>query len=275
MTSHAVSIATSRSDLVQVSTDHIRKNRNKCGGPASHDLRIFSVYTCSMAEESNDDARPVRSDASCSKLSRPWLSIPLNDYEGHMNAPEVGQLPILATMFEHVLKRWRPESVAIAGVAGGNGLGAIDCSVTKRIVGIDINQEYLEAVEQRFRTLPGLELHHCDLTIQAPEIPPVAIVHAALLFEHTGVHPALDHVLSLVDAPGKLSVVLQMSAAQSNDVAVTKYTSLQSVKQNFALVELADFRREMAARRFHIVDEEKRLLPGGKAFWIGVFQRHV
>ena len=204
-------------------------------------------------------------------MSRAWLSIPLGDYEGHMSAAEVGQLRVLADLFRYVLERERPESVAIAGVAGGNGLEAIDPAVTKRIVGVDINQHYLEAVENRFRLLPGLELRRCDLTQQAPEVMPVALVHAALLFEHTGSGVTLDHVISLVQPAGTLSVVLQLPSTEAHDVAVTSYTSLQSVKEHFALLDVSDFRHDMASRGFRLVHEDRRPLPGGKAFWLGVF----
>ena len=207
------------------------------------------------------------------EISRPWLSIPLEDYERHMSAVEVGQLPILAELFWSVLERWRPESVAIVGVAGGNGLEAIDPSITKRIVGVDINQQYLDKVEQRFGRLAGLELHRCDVTIRAPKLPPTALVHAALLFEHTGLDLALDNVLSLVAPGGILSVVLQLPSAEAKDVATTKYTSLQSVKQQFALIDIAGFRLEMTSRGFQMIDEDKRPLPAGKAFWLGLFAR--
>jgi hypothetical protein len=208
-------------------------------------------------------------------MSRPWLSIPLEDYEGHMSAIEVGQLSVLAELFGDVLKRCRPESVAIVGVAGGNGLEAIDPSVTKRIVGVDINHRYLEAVEQRFGTLAGVELHWCDLTTQAPQVAPVALVHAALLFEHTGLDSTLDNVLSLVESDGLLSVVLQLPSAEAKDVATTKYTSLQSVKQQFALIDIAGFQLEMAAKGFQIIEEDNRPLPAGKAFWCGLFARQA
>jgi hypothetical protein len=207
------------------------------------------------------------------EVVRPWLSIPLEDYEGHMSAVEVAQLPVLAELFRYVLERWRPESVAVAGVAGGNGLEAIDASVTKRIVGVDINQQYLDAVKKRFGTLAGLELHCCDLTMQSLDIAPAALVHAALLFEHTGLGLMLEKVLSLVAPGGILSVVLQLPSAEANDVAITKYTSLQLVKQQFALIDVTEFRREMAARHFQPIYEDKRPLPGGKAFWLGVFAK--
>ncbi len=77
-------------------------------------------------------------------VANPWLSIDLADYEGHMSAPSVGQLEVLSDLFEEVLRYCRPESVAVLGVAGGNGLDRIDTADTKRVVGVDIHPGYLE-----------------------------------------------------------------------------------------------------------------------------------
>ena len=52
-------------------------------------------------------------------MSNPWLSIPLEDYEGHMGPEGVRQLAALAELFKCALDRCRPESVAVLGVAGG------------------------------------------------------------------------------------------------------------------------------------------------------------
>lgn len=224
---------------------------------------------------SDDQAADSSDPIQVPEAARPWLSIPLEDYEGHMSAVEVAQLPVLAELFRYVLERWRPESVAVVGVAGGNGLEAIDASVTKRIVGVDINPKYLDAVNKRFDTLAGLELHRCDLTMQSVDVAPAALVHAALLFEHAGLGLTFENVLSLVAPGGILSVVLQLPSAEASDVATTKYTSLQSVKQQFALIDVAEFRLEMAARRFQPMHEDKRALPGGKAFWLGVFAKQA
>ena len=64
-------------------------------------------------------------------MSNPWLSIPLEDYEGHMGSEGVRQLRALAELFKCALDLCLPESVAVLGVAGGNGLEQIDCTVTK------------------------------------------------------------------------------------------------------------------------------------------------
>jgi hypothetical protein len=50
-------------------------------------------------------------------MSNPWLSIPLEDYEGHMGSAGVQQLRILAELFKRALDRCLPESVAVLGIA--------------------------------------------------------------------------------------------------------------------------------------------------------------
>jgi hypothetical protein len=149
-------------------------------------------------------------------MSNPWLSIPLNDYEGHMSSPGVQQLTALAELFKRALDYCLPESVAVLGVAGGNGLEQIDGSVTKRIVGVDINQRYLDEVQRRIGSgrLAGLELYCRDLAAGDLRISAVALVHAALIFEHTGLGAALDNALSLVAPGGYLSVVVQLPSEQ-------------------------------------------------------------
>ena len=92
-------------------------------------------------------------------MPNPWLSIPLEDYEGHMGSAGVQQLSVLSELFKRALDRCLPESVAVLGIAGGNGLEHIDDAVTKRIVGVDINERYLYKVQRRFGALAGLELH--------------------------------------------------------------------------------------------------------------------
>lgn len=60
-----------------------------------------------------------------------------------MGSAGVQQLMALAGLFKSVLHRYRPESIAVLGIAGGNGLEQVDSAVTKRIVGLDINQGIL------------------------------------------------------------------------------------------------------------------------------------
>ena len=80
----------------------------------------------------------------------------------------------------------RPESVAVLGIAGGNGLHNVDPTITKRVVGLDVNPSYLEAVRSRYAPKCDLELHCVDLAEQRVGLEPVQLVHAALVFEHAG-----------------------------------------------------------------------------------------
>ncbi len=66
-------------------------------------------------------------------MSSPWLFIPLEDYAGHMASPGVQQLSVLAELFKRALDYCLPESVAVLGVAGGNGLEQVDYTATERV----------------------------------------------------------------------------------------------------------------------------------------------
>lgn len=206
-------------------------------------------------------------------MANPWLSLPLGDYEGHMDSASVGQLTVLAELFQVVLQRCPAESVAVLGVAGGNGLSRIDGAVTTRIVGVDINPHYLKEVERRFAALPGLELHCCDFAEQPFLLAPAALVHAALFFEHAGLGLALDNALSLVADNGRLAVVLQLPSTEEQGVAATSYTSMQTLKDDFTLIDPSEFQQLLRQKGFQLIEQEKRFLPAGKALWLGIFSR--
>jgi len=208
-------------------------------------------------------------------MTSPWLAVPLEDYEGHMGPAGVRQLAVLSDLFQRALDCCRPESVAVLGAAGGNGLDRIDCEITKRIVGVDVNPRYLEEVRRRFGSaLDGLELHCCDLAGQdLPIGPPIALVHAALIFEHVGLGLAVENALSLVAPEGRFSVVLQLPSESEPGVTSTGYASIQTLQRDFALIDVSEFAQLVAGTGFRLVEEEKRSLPGGKGLWLGVFAR--
>ena len=206
-------------------------------------------------------------------MPNPWLNVPLSDYEGHMQSAEVAQLGTLADLFGYALARCRPRSVAILGIAGGNGLERIDPAITERVVGIDLNPSYLEAVRQRHASLRGLELHCGDLAERLAEAEPVELVHAALIFEHAGMGRCLDHAVSLVAPGGTLSVVLQLPGEPGTEVAATAFPSVQQLRAGFGLIAPEEFRHAMQARGFRLDHELGRALPAGKGFWMGLFTR--
>lgn len=205
-------------------------------------------------------------------MPNPWLSIPLADYEGHMQSPEVRQLKALSDLFAEALQSCRPQSVAILGIAGGNGLEHIDPGLTRRIVGVDVNPLYLDAVRKRFAAASGLELHCADLAEQRVDVEPVQLVHAALVFEHAGAGQCLENALSLVAPGGALSAVLQLPSGIEHGVSASPFPSMQRLKHDFSLIDPAWFRAALAQRGFHPTHEVQRPLPAGKGLWMGIFR---
>ncbi len=204
-------------------------------------------------------------------MANPWLSVPLTDYEEHMDSAEVQQLGALADLFGEALDYRRPASVAVLGVAGGNGLDRVDGTVTRRVLGIDFNPTYLEAVRRRFGALAGLELHCLDLAEQVVQLRAVELVHAALVFEHAGIGKCLENAITLVEPGGALSVVLQLPSEEAADVTPSRFASIQNLKGHFALVDPATLRGMLEQRGFGLRRDRRRSLPGGKSFWMGVF----
>jgi hypothetical protein len=216
-------------------------------------------------------ALALDNDRRLDTMSDPWLSIPLADYEGHMGADNVQQLSALSSLFKRALNLCLPDSVAILGIAGGNGLEHASPATITRIVGFDINPEYVDEVRRRFITRPTLELHCVDLSRDELRVAPVALVHAALFFEHAGLGRALDNALSLVTPGGTLSVVLQLPEREQQNVTPTPYPSMQTLAESFSFVDVSHLRALLETRGFRLLNEELRPLPTGKTLWLGIF----
>jgi trans-aconitate methyltransferase len=206
-------------------------------------------------------------------MTNPWLGIPLADYEDHMRSAAVQQLDALSDLFAEAVEFRAPSSIAILGVAGGNGLDRIDSEAIHRIVGIDVNQDYLDAVRRRYPHLPHLELHCADLAQEVLAIAPVQLVHAALVFEHAGTAQCLDNAVSLVAPNGALSVVLQLPSKTEANVGSSGYSSLQRLSADFSLIDPIWLRDTLAKRKFTLACETRRAVPAGKELWMGVFDQ--
>src|SRR5271165_2155312 len=121
-------------------------------------------------------------------MHSPWLEIPLQDYEGHMSLPSVGQTPMLADQLEKLVGQHAPSSVAVIGCAGGNGLDRCESAGVRRVVAIDINPGYIAACKIRYaHRLPNLELHCADVESKQLQFEPVDLVYAALIFEYADI----------------------------------------------------------------------------------------
>jgi SAM-dependent methyltransferase len=117
-------------------------------------------------------------------MKNPWLKIPATDYEAHMASPEVAQRHVISSLFSEVLGELLPASVAVLGCTTGNGFEHVDPTKTERVIGVDINQSYLEILRERFfKKIPGLELVEADISSDDFQIEPVSVIFAVLVFE--------------------------------------------------------------------------------------------
>lgn len=203
----------------------------------------------------------------------PWLKIPLNDYEKHMNHPMVGQLELLSNLTKEKLQKYKPESFAILGICGGNGLEHIDSSITKTVVGIDINQDYLAECKTRFSSkIENLKLLKCDLnTDQLPNFKS-DMVMASLIFEYIDIPTGLEKVHNCISEKGVLIAIIQKNN-NVNSVSPTGVESIKEVGSVFQIVDEFEFEKNAQEKGFKLLNKTEHFLANGKSFVCFDFQK--
>ena len=207
-------------------------------------------------------------------MNNPWLDIPLADYEAHMLLPNVGQAQLLSDIFASALEELAPKSVAVLGCAGGNGFDRISAQKIERIVGVDINPEYINQLRARFASrLPGLELIVADIEQDSLAISPVDLLFAALVFEYIDVEIVIPKIHSMLRPGGAVITVLQLPSATLPDITPTEYTKLNAVSSVMKLIVPDKLERVFSACGFHQIDSWRAKVPGGKGFQVQNFRR--
>ncbi|MCL2772414.1 MAG: class I SAM-dependent methyltransferase [Oscillospiraceae bacterium] len=123
-----------------------------------------------------------------------WRSITSNDYDAHMSHPKVEQTQMLNRIFkeqfELLPQEYRSNScVAILGITNGNGLEhVISCKIAK-VIGIDINEAFLNECKSRYHDIQSrLNLFLLDLMIDTNEsieiLSECDLIIANLLIKH-------------------------------------------------------------------------------------------
>jgi SAM-dependent methyltransferase len=202
----------------------------------------------------------------------PWLTIPLADYEAHMALPEVGQAQLLAAVFAAELRARAPASVAVLGCAGGNGFEHAPRSL--RVVGVDLNPDYVAAARARFGgRLPRLELHVADLEHAELELEPVELVFAALVFEYLDPALALERLRQWLEPGGTLTTVLQLPSDRLAEITRSPFASLERLAPRLRLI-VPERLAELAARRgYRALESRTATASGGKHFAVQSFAR--
>ena len=198
-------------------------------------------------------------------MNNPWEEIKLDDYEKHMSLDSVRQLQALNYIMKEQLTAYPVDTVMILGVAGGNGLEHISKEKFRKVYGVDINEEYLKAVSERYAELSGvLECLNIDLLNEAEKLPPAQLVTANLLIEYIG-YEAFRKVI-MQTAPEYVSCVIQINTDKKNWVSDSPYLHafdrLDEVHHQMEETILASAMEEIGYSR---ILKQSEALPNGKA----------
>jgi ubiquinone/menaquinone biosynthesis C-methylase UbiE len=201
----------------------------------------------------------------------PWLDIPATDYEGHMASPPVGQLQLLNQLFARTLAETRPAALAILGCTTGNGFEHLDFSVTRHVLAVDINPDYLRIARARFAS-ERLQFKCADLNAGPFDDRRYDLVHAALVFEYVQPEIVLAHIVRALKPGGLVSVVLQLPNPGLPSVSRTAYTSLEKLSPIFQHYPRVQFSGLARAAGLQETAGETITLPSGKEFYFGKYR---
>ncbi|MBR5962077.1 MAG: class I SAM-dependent methyltransferase [Clostridia bacterium] len=154
-------------------------------------------------------------------MKNPWEEISLDDYEKHMSLDSVRQLQAMNALMKEQFEAYPADTAMVLGVAGGNGIEHARPEKYRAVYCVDINEEYLEAVRERYAGQPAVQCLRADLTEEADRLPRAGLVIANLLIEYIG-YPAFTEVIRKVN-PEYVSCVIQINTDEKNWVSDSPY----------------------------------------------------
>jgi hypothetical protein len=198
--------------------------------------------------------------------TNPWMEIPLGDYERHMSHSSVRQSGLLNTLTKKYLELLQPKTCLFIGIAGGNGLEHVNTEVSKNVVGIDINRDYLSIAFQRHsHRIKSLQLLNIDITKATDHICNSDFIWAALILEYVGVDKCLEFCKNNISSDGHLIITIQ-SNNNIQSVSPTGIESLKKVGAIFRIVEPEVMLKKATENCFSLISKEENKLPKGKVF---------
>jgi SAM-dependent methyltransferase len=207
-------------------------------------------------------------------MKNPWLEIELSDYENHMALPGIEQAQYLSEFFGRILERYKPESTVILGCAGGNGLEKIDNTFCKRVICVDINQEYLDEAERRFKdAFHEIEFICEDIASHNFKMYETELIFAGLVFEYVELETAVRNIGNSLKSGGILAAVIQLPSDDIPEVSPSPYKSLEKLGTLFSFVKIDDLIKLGRHHKMEIISKEEILLKSGKKFAELIFKK--
>ena len=203
----------------------------------------------------------------------PWETISLSDYENHMSLDSVKQLQAMDEMMKIQFEGYPVTTAMIFGIAGGNGLEHVNKDKYKKVYGIDINRDYLDAVKERYSDMADiLECLRIDLTSEADLLPKAELVIANLFIEYVGYEAFKKGILK---AEAKyVSCIIQINTDEEKWVSESPYIHafdcLDSVHHQMEEQALTMAMNEIGYRP---LKKDEYPLPNGKKLVMLDFER--
>jgi len=206
-------------------------------------------------------------------MNHPWLEIPIADYEAHMALPSVGQAQLLSDALQRIVAEFQPLSLAVLGVAGGNGLDAVERAVVRRVVALDFNADYLALCSRRYASsFDAFEPVLHDLSHGPPDIAPVECVFAGLVLEYLCLESFCDYLASLLTPGGSFAALLQLPSPTLPEVSPSPFSSLTRLESAFCFVEPSRLHDCLSAYGFSRISADRYDLESGKSFYYASYQ---
>lgn len=197
--------------------------------------------------------------------AHPWREIDLVVYERHMSDARVGQLQRLREITRDQLAAFPARTVAVLGVAGGNGLDVIEPSAVDAVYGYDINPDYLLACDERFRDVLGERLNLVEARIdRSVRIEPAGLVIANLIVEYVGAEEFAAFAAVNAASIGVLSSVVQRNDEAGFVSSTDDSSAFDGLASVASDVEPETFAELMSSAGFALVSSADYPLPNGK-----------
>ncbi len=199
-------------------------------------------------------------------MNNPWEEINLDDYENHMSLDSVKQLQTMNSMMKEQFEAYPVSTAMVLGIAGGNGLEHVSRDKYRTVYGVDINEEYLRIVSERYASLSDvLKCMKIDLIHEADHLPEAQLLIANLLIEYIG-YDVFQRVVCKVK-PKYVSCVIQINTDDKQWVSDSPYLHSfdrldevhQQMDENSLLTKMQDTGYDEILRT-------RIPLPNGKAF---------
>lgn len=198
-------------------------------------------------------------------MVNPWKEIGLSDYENHMSLDSVKQLQSLNRTMKEQFNDYDVNTVMIMGIAGGNGLEYVNVKKYRKVFGVDINEDFLSAVMERYNYLSGtLECLNIDIINETDKLPEAEFIIANLLIEYVG-YEAFTKAVAIVK-PRYVSCVIQINESEKQWVSDSPYIhAFDGLDRVHCQMDENELTAAMNSAGYKMKKKTKDTLPNGKS----------